>query len=98
MSLDSKEPVSILLSGVPSSGKTMFLPSLMKLDSSYFIDRGNNSKAGVIDYTFDNKPLFQIHFHLCKNKHSIIWSASYSFLLIGPHLNHFWLWPFFYVC
>ena len=56
ISLDSKEPVSILLSGVPSSGKTMFLQCLMKLDSSYFIDGGNSSKAGMIDYIFDNKP------------------------------------------
>ncbi len=64
MSLDSKEPVSVILSSVPSSGKTMFLQSLMILDSPYFVDGGNSSKAGVIDYTFDNKPLFQIHFHL----------------------------------
>jgi predicted ATPase with chaperone activity len=35
LSLDSKEPVSILLSGVPSSGKTMFMQYLMRLDSSY---------------------------------------------------------------
>jgi holliday junction DNA helicase RuvB len=58
MSLDSKELVSIILSGIPSSGKTMFLQCLMKLDSSYFVDGGNSSKAGMIDYIFDNKPKY----------------------------------------
>jgi SpoVK/Ycf46/Vps4 family AAA+-type ATPase len=48
MSLDSKELVSILLSGVPSSGKTMFLQALMKLDNSYFVDGRNSSKAGMV--------------------------------------------------
>lgn len=58
MSLDSKEPVSILLSGPPASAKTMFLESLMKLDRSYFIDGGNTSKAGMIDYIFENRPKY----------------------------------------
>jgi len=56
MSLDSKEPVSILLSGPPASAKTMFLEALMKLNCSYFIDGGNTTKTGMIDYIFDNKP------------------------------------------
>jgi replication-associated recombination protein RarA len=58
MSLDSKEPVSILLSGPPASAKTMFLEALMKLNCSYFIDGGNSTKAGMIDYVFENKPKY----------------------------------------
>jgi MoxR-like ATPase len=60
MSLDSKEPVSILLSGPPASAKTMFLEALMKLNCSYFIDGGNTTKTGIIDYIFDNKPKYLI--------------------------------------
>ena len=42
MYLDSKEPVSILLSVVSSSGKTMFLQCLMKLDkNSSSLIKGN---------------------------------------------------------
>jgi replication-associated recombination protein RarA len=58
MSLDSKESVSILLSGPPASSKTMFLEALMKLNSSYFIDGANTTKAGMIDYIFDKKPKY----------------------------------------
>jgi Holliday junction DNA helicase RuvB len=36
----------------------MFLQALMKLNSSYFIDGGNSSKAGMIDYIFHNKPKY----------------------------------------
>ena len=58
MSLDSKAEVSILLSGPPASAKTMFLQSLMKLKDAYFVDGGNSSKAGLLDYLFDNKPKY----------------------------------------
>jgi hypothetical protein len=58
MSLDSKEPVSILLSGPPASAKTMFLQALMKLNCSYFMDGGNTTKPGIIDYIFENKPKY----------------------------------------
>ena len=58
MSLNSKESVSILLSGPPVSAKTMFLQSFMKLGDSYFIDGSNSSKAGLLDYIFDNKPKY----------------------------------------
>jgi predicted ATPase with chaperone activity len=38
MALESNEQVSILLSGPPASAKIMFLESLSKLKSSYFVD------------------------------------------------------------
>lgn len=58
MALESDEPVHILLSGPPASAKTMFLQSFMKLCSSYFVDGSNTTKAGMIDYLFENKPKY----------------------------------------
>jgi holliday junction DNA helicase RuvB len=58
MALESEEPVHILLSGPPASAKTMFLQSLMKLSDSYFVDGSNTTKAGMIDYLFENKPKY----------------------------------------
>jgi Holliday junction DNA helicase RuvB len=58
MSLDSAEPVHILLSGAPASAKTLFLQSLMTLKDSYFVDGSNTTKSGMIDYIFDNKPKY----------------------------------------
>jgi holliday junction DNA helicase RuvB len=58
MALQSEEPVHILLSGPPASAKTMFLQSLMKLSNSYFVDGSNTTKAGMVDYLFENKPKY----------------------------------------
>jgi holliday junction DNA helicase RuvB len=58
MALESDEPVHILLSGPPASAKTMFLQSLMNLSNSYFVDGSNTTKAGMIDYLFENKPKY----------------------------------------
>jgi holliday junction DNA helicase RuvB len=54
--LRSDEPTHILLSGPPASAKTMFLLSLrQRLKDSYFVDGGNATKAGIIDYLFKNR-------------------------------------------
>ena len=59
MSIDAEEPVHILLIGPPASAKTMFIKSMMmKLDNSYFTDGGNTTKAGMLDYVFENKPKY----------------------------------------
>jgi Holliday junction DNA helicase RuvB len=59
MALDSDSAIHILLVGPPASAKTMFLTSLMHhLKNSYFADGGNSSKAGIIDYVFENRPLY----------------------------------------
>jgi holliday junction DNA helicase RuvB len=58
MALDSAEPVHILLSGASASAKTLFLQALMTLKDSYFVDGGNTTKSGMIDYIFDNKPKY----------------------------------------
>jgi holliday junction DNA helicase RuvB len=31
---------------------------MMKLDNSYFTDGGNTTKAGMLDYVFENKPKY----------------------------------------
>ncbi|HEY9386914.1 MAG TPA: ATP-binding protein [Nitrososphaeraceae archaeon] len=58
MALQSAQNTSILLSGPPTSAKTLFIQSLMKLNGSYFIDCSNATKSGVVDYIFDNKPKY----------------------------------------
>src|SRR5919108_2878116 len=56
MALESSHTCSILLTGPPASAKTLFLQSLMKLQSSYFIDCSNATKSGSIDCIFEQKP------------------------------------------
>jgi Holliday junction DNA helicase RuvB len=58
MALDSDEQSHILLSGPPASAKTMFLESLSKLKSSYFVDGTSTTKAGLIDCLFLNNPKY----------------------------------------
>ena len=56
LALRSNEPTHILLSGPPASSKTMFLLSLRQhLKDSYLVERGNATKAGIIDYLFKNR-------------------------------------------
>jgi holliday junction DNA helicase RuvB len=58
MALDSNEQSHILLSGPPASAKTMFLESLSKLKSSYFVDGASATKSGLIDCLFLNNPKY----------------------------------------
>ena len=59
MALDSASVAHILLVGPPASAKTIFLTSLMhQLMSSYFADGTNSTKAGMIDYLFENRPRY----------------------------------------
>jgi len=62
LALRSHEPTHILLTRPPASAKTMFLLSLRQhLKYSYFIDGGNATKAGILDYLFKNRaPYFLI--------------------------------------
>ena len=55
MALESDSTTHILLSGPPATAKTMFLVSLLRhMKNAYFIDGGNATKAGIIDYLFEN--------------------------------------------
>jgi hypothetical protein len=58
MALDSDEQSHILHSGPPASAKTMFLESLSKLKSSYFVDGASTTKSGLIDCLFLNNPKY----------------------------------------
>lgn len=54
-SIVSKEPVNILLTGPPSSSKTLFLLEMLEgLDDTYFIDAVGASGAGMTDHLFSN--------------------------------------------
>jgi Holliday junction DNA helicase RuvB len=54
-SVVSKEPVHVLLTGPPSSSKTVFLLEMLQgLDDTYFIDAVGSSAAGMIDHLFNN--------------------------------------------
>ncbi|HEY7776958.1 MAG TPA: AAA family ATPase [Nitrososphaeraceae archaeon] len=54
-SVVSKDPVSILLVGPPSSSKTIFLLEMLEgLNDSYFIDAFGASGAGIIEHLFNN--------------------------------------------
>jgi holliday junction DNA helicase RuvB len=57
MSINTEEPVHILLIGPPASAKTMFIKSMMmKLNNSYFTDGGNTTKAGMLEYILKINP------------------------------------------
>ena len=59
MALELDSTTHILLSGPPATAKTMFLMSLLQhLKNAYFIDGGNSTKAGMIDYLFENQPRY----------------------------------------
>lgn len=53
---NSSNPVHILLVGPPGSAKTLFLTECMKLERSYFTLGSHSTKAGMIDYLFNNRP------------------------------------------
>lgn len=54
--LNSSLPVHILLVGPPGSAKTLFLTECMKLSRSYFTLGSHSTKAGMLDYMFNNRP------------------------------------------
>ena len=54
-SVVAKEPVSILLTGPPSSSKTVFLLEMLEgLDDTYYIDAVGTSGAGMTEHLFSN--------------------------------------------
>jgi holliday junction DNA helicase RuvB len=60
-SLDSKEPVHILLVGPPGQAKTLFLKSILETfgeKKTFFTVGGNASKSGMIDVLFDMQPKY----------------------------------------
>lgn len=58
-SLNSTEPVHILLVGPPGQAKTLFLKSILQAfgyDKAFFTLGGNASKSGLIDVLFEMRP------------------------------------------
>ena len=54
-SIVSKEPVNILLTGPPSSCKTIFLLEILDtIEGTYFMDATSITSAGMIDYLFEH--------------------------------------------
>ena len=54
-SIVSKEPVNILLTGRPSSCKTIFLLEILDtMEGTYFMDATSITSAGMIDYLFEH--------------------------------------------
>jgi Holliday junction DNA helicase RuvB len=60
-SLNSKEPVHILLVSPPGQAKTLFLRSILEEfgeKKTFFTVGGNASKAGIIDVLFEMRPKY----------------------------------------
>jgi holliday junction DNA helicase RuvB len=60
-SLNSEEPVHILLVGSPGQAKTMFLKSILQTfgeKKAFFTVGCNASKSGLIDVLFDLRPKY----------------------------------------
>lgn len=60
-SLNSKEPVHILLVGPPGQAKTLFLKCILETfgeKKTFFTVGGNSSKSGMIDVLFDMRPRY----------------------------------------
>jgi Holliday junction DNA helicase RuvB len=58
MAINANDPVHILLIGPPALAKTLFMRTLTQLQNSYFTDGDNSTKAGMIDYIFNNEPKY----------------------------------------
>lgn len=59
-SLKSKQPVHVLLVGPPSTAKTLFLSELSRLPNSRYILGSASSRAGIIDYLLEARPVYLI--------------------------------------
>lgn len=58
LSLQSREPVNILLSGPPACSKTVFLLDLLSHNKgiAHFIDGSRTTKVGIFDLCFEMRP------------------------------------------
>jgi Holliday junction DNA helicase RuvB len=56
----SERPVHLLLCGPPSSGKSLFMSSLTKLERSFYAVGSSSTKSGIFDYLFEHRPRYFI--------------------------------------
>jgi predicted ATPase with chaperone activity len=50
MAIKAERPVHLLLCGPPSSGKSLFMSSLTKLERSYYAVGSSSTRSGIFDY------------------------------------------------
>ena len=60
MAIKDERPVHLLLCGPPSSGKSLFMSSLTKLERSYYAVGSSSTKSGIFDYLFEHRPRYFI--------------------------------------
>ncbi len=60
MAIKAERPVHLLLCGPPSSGKSLFMSSLTKLERSYYAVGSSSTKSGIFDYLFEHRPRYFI--------------------------------------
>jgi hypothetical protein len=60
MAIGVERPVHLLLCGPPSSGKSLFMSSLTRLERSYYAVGSSSTKSGIFDYLFEHRPRYFI--------------------------------------
>jgi hypothetical protein len=60
MAIKAERPVHLLLCGPPSSGKSLFMTSLTRLERSYYAVGSSSTKSGIFDYLFEHRPRYFI--------------------------------------
>ena len=60
MAIEAERPVHLLLCGPPSSGKSLFMSSLTRLERSYYAVGSSSTKSGIFDYLFEYRPRYFI--------------------------------------
>ena len=60
MAIRAERPVHLLLCGPPSSGKSLFMSSLTRLERSYYAVGSSSTKSGIFDYLFEYRPRYFI--------------------------------------
>jgi Holliday junction DNA helicase RuvB len=60
MAIQAERPVHLLLCGPPSSGKSLFMSSLARLERSYYTVGSSSTKSGIFDYLFEHRPRYFI--------------------------------------
>jgi Holliday junction DNA helicase RuvB len=60
IAIKAERPVHLLLCGSPSSGKSLFMSSLTRLERSYYVVGSSSTKSGIFDYLFEYRPHYFI--------------------------------------
>ncbi len=60
MAIRAERPVHLLLCGPPSSGKSLFMSSLTRLQRSYYAVGSSSTKSGIFDFLFEYRPRYFI--------------------------------------